>query len=298
MFVTHILSIFLLWYLFLSLFTLFAFSNIVFHQENDDLIMNSLIMSQTTYCDITKYNVINSFNIIHYDLNNRGVRALVGYNFQFKSIIVAYRGSENIINWINNMRMKQIYPYTFDSQIGVEQGFYNSYSKLYSEILNCIFQLSNQYKTNRIMLTGHSLGSIVTYLLIDLIHYDTQFQIISVITFGSPRLGNEHFANYINLLNSNNSNINAKEKPIVILRITHNCDIVPYLPPNRMNYFHINHELWFSEKNDYWFYCTNTNKSNYLINSCNNTCNYQDLNIDDHLYYLNITLGSSGQCLF
>ena len=38
------------------------------------------------------------------------MRALVGYNKEYNSTFVSYRGSENIKNWINNIKIKFTYP--------------------------------------------------------------------------------------------------------------------------------------------------------------------------------------------
>jgi len=114
---------------------------------------------------------------------------------------------------------------------------------------------------------------------LDLTYYFDQFNIIALITFGSPRMGNYEFVKAINLL------------PIgVSYRVVHNDDIVPHLPPYDINYRHVNTQIWYNKDNSQYLIC------NY-IKPCYSSCgNKTCLNTNDHLNYLNVSMGTYGDC--
>ena len=69
-----------------------------------DLITTSLNIAQAAYCSVPFAKTNTS--ILEYDIDKNSMRAIVGYNYDYNSTFVAYRGSENIVNWINNIRIK------------------------------------------------------------------------------------------------------------------------------------------------------------------------------------------------
>lgn len=276
-------SIILLFYLlFLQNIIVFVFSNqIKFNFNpiiNTNLIQTSVQIAQLSYCPYNQNNIYTN-NIIVYNIEHNGVRAIVGFNSDYKTIFVSYRGSSNIINWINNARLKFTFPFDYNSDAGVETGFYNSYSKVYNDVIESIHYTSDLFGVYDILLTGHSLGAISTILALDLSHYYEQYNIIGLITFGSPRIGNSAFVNAINSLPIEYS-----------YRIVHNDDVVPHLPPIEFNYSHVNTEIWYNEDNSEYIICFNPIKcySSCGVNKC--------LNTDDHLNYLNVSMGSYGDC--
>ena len=88
--------------------------------------------------------------------------------------------------------------------------------------------------------------------------------------FGSPRVGNEEFVE-----DFNNKIPNA-------YRVVHNNDIVTSVPPKVFNYAHINQGICYNEENTNYDLCDDI------------SCDIYECSKDDHLNYLNITMGSSG----
>ena len=95
------------------------------------------------------------------------------------------------------------------------------------------------------MITGHSLGgALATIAGFDFFHDTTltdEFgekwdrNLINVVTFAAPRVGNEAFAKkFASTIGVANS-----------LRITSGYDMVPALPPYVFGYRHVPHEIWF-----------------------------------------------------
>lgn len=249
------------------------------HVVNTNLIQTSVQIAQLSYCSYDENNIYTN-DIIVYNIEHAGVRAIVGFNLDYNAIFVSYRGSTNIINWINNVRLKIIYPFDYNLDAGVETGFYNSYSKVHDDIIKSIHYTSDLFGVYDILLSGHSLGgAISTILALDLSHYYEQYNIIGLVTFGSPRIGNNAFVKAINLLPIEYS-----------YRVVHNDDMVPHLPPIEFNYSHVSTEIWYNEDNSKYTICVNPIN---CYSSCgNNTC----LNTDDHLNYLNVSMGSYGDC--
>lgn len=274
--------ILLFYFLFLQKNFVFVFSNQIKsnnnHIVNTNLIQTSIQISQLSYCPYDENNIYTN-NIIVYNIEHVGVRAIVGFNSDYNAIFVSYRGSTNIINWINNAHLKLTYPFEYNLNAGVESGFYNSYRKVYDDVIKSILYTSDLFGVYDVLLTGHSMGAISTILALDLTHYYDQYNIIGLITFGSPRIGNNAFVKAINLLPIDYS-----------YRVVHNDDVVPHLPPIEFNYSHVNTEIWYNENNSEYIICLNPIKCN---SSCgDNTC----LNTDDHLNYLNVSMGSYGDC--
>ena len=77
-------------------------------------------------------------------------------------------------------------------------------------------------------------------------------------------------------------------------RITHYHDIVPHLPQSFLNYKHISNEVWFNHENSNYQICNDTQDEDYL---CSDSCAPKYCtSVNDHMYYMNITMGSEGDC--
>ncbi len=245
-----------------------------------DLLSTSIKLSQASYCPNPLEKSCD--NILEFDINKNNMRALVGYNKEYNSTFVAYRGSENIKNWINNIKVKFTYPYPSSPNTGVELGFYQSYQDIYQDVISAIINTTYKYKTNQLILTGHSLGGISTLLAFDLKNNYPRYKITALITFGSPRMGNSEFVKEFNTFK-----INSK-------RITHYYDVVPHLPQQSFGYQHIPNEIWYNEPSSNYVICNDTFQED---NNCSNSCSpIHCTSIDDHMKYLNVSMGESGDC--
>ena len=122
---------------------------------------------------------------------------------------------------------------------------------------------------------GAALATLLTYEL-------NKDYNISLVTFGSPRVGNKEFVKDM-LKHSFLSN-----------RVTHYFDIVPHLPQEILNYKHLPGEIWFNELNTHFKICDDDNIED---NECSNKCwPFFCTSISDHLNYLNISMGKNGIC--
>lgn len=246
---------------------------------DEDLAKNSVLIAQQTYCPTTK--IINDNSEINAVVHKDGEEAIVGFDKKYNSIFVGFKGSTNIINWLNNIRIVKTNPYDQYPEAAVEKGFYNMYRKLDSLIYPRIIDLSIRHNNSNIMVTGHSLGAALATLFTFDIMYDNvyeDFNIHSLITFGSPRVGNKQFSDLI--------------KNITSFRVTHYYDMVAHIPFEFLDYLHISQEIWYNEPNTEYNHCDD---EYYEDVSCCNSCDsFNCISIEDHLNYLNVTMGEDG----
>ena len=124
-----------------------------------------------------------------------------------------------------------------------------------------------------------------TLLTYDIIILFPTYTVTHFITFGSPRVGNSDFVQSFNEHYSN-----------VYYRITHYYDMVPHVPEEFMGYLHVSNEIWYDENNTIFTICDDYNTED---NKCSNSCSpIHCTSTTDHLYYLNVTMGSdSSNCI-
>ena len=144
------------------------------------------------------------------------------------TIWVAFRGTgNNLQEWINNFRITQL---SYDNNknnldlpsfmvenkdIKIHEGFFIMYDEMVTPIMDTI---KTYYKQGmQICITGHSLGAAVSTILgatLKSVGYDN----VIVYAFGSPRVGNETFTDYINGIH------------LPLFRIVNTEDVVPQIP--------------------------------------------------------------------
>jgi hypothetical protein len=265
-----------------------SFLTFVFGYVDTELLETSVVLSQNSYCyneEIITYDRFISNIQLEFTYETKGSRVIGGYIEEYDSIFISYRGSENIHNWLNNVEFSLINPYDFNQSIKVEKGFYTEYDYTNEYVMEKIESLSNLYDTKSILITGHSAGAaMATLLTFDFILDNPNRFTLSLITFGSPRLGNINFVDYFNEF--------SYKFLLFYYRVTHYYDIVPHLPQQFLGYLHIPNEIWYDEYNRYITLCSDFN--NKEDKSCSNSCGpIHCTSIDDHLYYINLTMGTS-----
>jgi hypothetical protein len=283
--------------MYFSIFSIFAivsigrvFGDIYENSFEQNIAISALHLSQSAYCMTHNSNwdciTCDSSNKLDFVLEEHNELVIQGYNSDTDSLFVSFRGSVNIPNWIDNIQISKINPYA-DKNIQVEKGFYKAYNYLKPDIINNLQILTTKYNTNRLFITGHSLGaSMATLLAYDILTiYTTGFQLSYLVTFGSPRVGNSDFVGSF-----------IKYNKAVSYRITHYHDIVPHVPEELFGYLHLSNEIWFNEDNTRYLEC-NDSGSEGEDPLCSNSCSpIHCTSVSDHLHYMNITMGSDGTC--
>ena len=210
----------------------------------------------------------------------------MGVDHDNSQIVVAFRGSGNLQNWLHNVAFVQT-PYDSYSSCGskcrVHVGFMASYFSLREETRNAVLALRSTYPTYGVVATGHSLGGALATLaaadlqeLLSRGHLSPAPPPLTLYTFGSPRVGNAAFAQWVaNLLSSGAS-----------YRITHARDPVVRLPLRSWDYSHVVHEV---------FYKTGSNSSRIMcadtVSKEDKKCSTGTLSVvtEDHLHYMGET---------
>jgi hypothetical protein len=128
------------------------------------------------------------------------VQVFVGFDTARDMIVVSFRGSKTLANWINDMRFAHVdTPFPECSGCFLHKGFITSYDSIAVPLFVAVGQLRAQYNTSSLMVTGHSLGGALAQLAaLDLTIHD-EFAVLSpkLYTFGSPRIGNNNFQLYM-----------------------------------------------------------------------------------------------------
>ncbi|PRP84761.1 Lipase family protein [Planoprotostelium fungivorum] len=171
----------------------------------------------------------------------------------------------------------------------VHSGFLKAWTNLKTEMLPELQKLLQWYKEENtgcdeswpqyphIYFTGHSLGAAIsTVALADLVSggiINSTDHPIHLYSFGSPRCGNEEFAEYVN----NNT--------VESWRVTHWKDPIPRNPPLFTGYHHVASAVFYNENNTEHTICKGDSE--------NGTCNPFTLlfSIDDHTHYLGVDVG-------
>ena len=164
----------------------------------------------------------------------------------------------------------------------IHQGMKRCKEGTINQVMNAVKSMKSKLPDYDIILTGHSLGAAVATLsAIDLIKNGTS---VSLYTFGSPRVGNKEFSDYVSSLFSTLSNKYNS------YRFTHSRDIIPHVPYASMGYEHINTEIY--------------EDATHMLTTCSaggpedSTCGSQQwsfiqCDIQDHLFYLDLYMDCS-----
>lgn len=147
------------------------------------------------------------------------------------AIVVVFRGSSNINNWIINIdAIRTTYPLC--SGCSVHEGFYSGYTFVASAVRTAVQNLKAKYRTAKLYITGHSLGgALAIFGTADL---KNLFGAVDLTyTFGQPRIGNAAFASWFETQHPN------------VFRLIHYADIVPHLPPSNLGFLHSNKQAWY-----------------------------------------------------
>lgn len=161
------------------------------------------------------------------------MQGFVGYSESNKAIIVSFRGSSNIENWIDDFDFLLI-PYVRCVGCLMHNGFYLAYLTISHTMKAQIELLLAKYRGSSIYVTGHSLGgSLAAIAALDIKHtYDAPMK---VYTYGQPRVGNSYYAKYFSTQIPDS------------YRVIHNADIVPHLPPIEFDFKHSDNQIWYAE---------------------------------------------------
>jgi hypothetical protein len=267
---------------------------------DSDAAMMGWYLSKSAFCDRaaivnwscpTCGNVPGLEHVLLSHNESTGGQGYCGYLPSSNTVIIAFRGSDDIQNWINNLDFFFTDYYNADcttfagSNCQVHRGFLNVYDSIKGPLLTQASLLMSTYasRSPSVLVTGHSLGGALTILAaadVSLLFKNATDR-IHIYSYGEPRVGNPAWAKWM----SESVLVGGKQ-----YRVTHEADPVPRLPPLEFGFLHVPHEVWYNNDlagNNFTFCVDNATAEDYT--NCENT-QYAFVP-EDHLLYMGIHAG-------
>jgi triacylglycerol lipase len=138
-------------------------------------------------------------------------------------VIVAFRGTQDLRNWLTDLDCRRLAWNGFKIHDGFEIALNSVFKQIKGKLAGC---------EQRIWLTGHSLGGALAMLCAYRLRHECS--IAGVYTFGQPRVGNAGFRDSYNLF------LRAKT-----FRVIHSEDLIPRIPWLLGAYRHAGHEVFY-----------------------------------------------------
>lgn len=165
----------------------------------------------------------------------------LGINRKYGEIIIAYRGTHNINNiWEDLKILKTNQAFAGIKGAYTATGFYGCYIATKSAVITAVNKLKSTNSQYRIKIIGHSLGGAVATIAALDMKYSLGIS-VECYSLGSPRVGNDGFVFAFESAN------------IPQWRLTHSDDPIPHLPFELLGFKHINNEVYQSDINEYTF---------------------------------------------
>lgn len=145
-----------------------------------------------------------------------------------KAIVVAFRGSYSVRNWITDATFPLTDP-GLCKGCKAELGFWTAWKVVRDRILKTLDELKSQHGDYKIVVVGHSLGAAIASLAAADLRTKNYDAILYA--YAAPRVANRALAKFITDQGNN-------------YRFTHRDDPVPKLPLLTMGYVHISPEYY------------------------------------------------------
>ena len=239
------------------------------------------------------------FNV--YTNLSTGNSGFSGIDHESEKIVVAFRGTYNTANWIQDLDFWSMpYPHPACGALcTIHRGFYSAYNSMRDQLIQDVLAMHEQYPSYSLFVTGHSLGGAMAVLCA--IEFTTwnmpktaqppasqpaakvlaaspyrentpQHKPVELYTFGEPRVGNVYFKNW-------STSVLSQEHQF---RVTHARDPVPHLPPRSWGYVHVPQEHWYPADDSVYMLCADSGDAEDP--ACSNSV--YATTVSDHLLYL------------
>ncbi|XP_053387180.1 lipase ZK262.3-like [Mercenaria mercenaria] len=206
--------------------------------------------------------------------------AYVAVSKTFKSIIVAFRGTSNSTQLVEEFA--STFTFKVSSKIGGSiLSYFNKVNTLmYGCLKKSVEDALRKLPGYKVYIVGHSLGGALASVASGELRYDgviTNAQ-MTLFTFGMPRTGNEIYA-------KRHDTILSKS-----FRVVHYNDIVSRLPLMKLGYFHHQLEIYYRKdmkRTSSYIVC-----NDYEDMECVNSVSASWSSIEYHKHYYGIDVGS------
>ncbi|CDM29794.1 hypothetical protein DTO013E5_6152 [Penicillium roqueforti] len=146
-----------------------------------------------------------------------------------KLLVVSFRGSRTLSNWIANINFGFTDASSICSGCEAHGGFLEAWEAVAADLTSKIKAAKATYSGYTLVVTGHSYGGALATLG-GIVLRNGGYE-PSVYTYGQPRVGNKALAQYITDQGS-------------LWRVTHTDDLVPKVPPATVGFSHASPEYW------------------------------------------------------
>jgi hypothetical protein len=183
-------------------------------------------------CKRTPHGIVKMF----LDDKITDLQAGVTISDERKKIYVVFRGSESLTDWMYDFK---VFKRDLGDGIKVHGGFYkqlfktNAYEKI-KEVIHALYN-DDQYKCYELVITGHSLGASLATLFGYLICKTLDSTPVTVVSFASPRVGNDQWRKAFDL-----------QPNLKHYRISNQRDIITVCP--FFNYYHVGTNICLSDE--------------------------------------------------
>jgi len=238
---------------------------------------NTLSYAYGAYCDTAD---LQNWDCNHcssnFDITSNGagvidtddLRAFMGYDHDYDRVVLSFRGTANIENWISNIDILQtVYPHYDNGAGSLHSGFYSNWLSLEDHGLSTMIKsMFAGYPDADLLITGHSLGGALAEIAAFDISHNSDYSTLSigsirVIDFGTPRWADETIATrYNEVIDSN-------------WRIVNEWDAVPQIPLQEMGYHHTGTMVHYTDsENREYTICDSSGEEHWLIGLYNINC--------------------------
>ena len=136
-----------------------------------------------------------------------------------QEFVLAVPGTKSIEDWLTDVEFTHV-PYNASgvscSDCEVHHGFLDSWNSISADVEAAIASGLSQYPAYGLTISGHSLGGAISELAFGGLR-PQNFNVKQIFTYGSPRVGNTAYANYIDSL----TGATADAATGILYRVTH-----------------------------------------------------------------------------
>ncbi|KAG6041141.1 hypothetical protein E4U41_005865 [Claviceps citrina] len=263
------------------------FSNIKFYVQhaaaaycNYNATAGTDVLCDKNACPLVEQNKVTIVGSVAGDVTGIGI--YVGLDQVRQEIVLSARGSDSIRNFVTDIIFFW-HVCHFGSNCKVHAGFSKAWREVRDEVVGIINSARGAYPNYRVVVTGHSLGAAVAVLAAADLRKDGIT--VDIYTYGSPRVGNDHFSDWMDA------------QPGGHWRVTHGKDPIPKLPPLAFGYRHMSPEYWLSDGGYEADYPIGMVKVCEGIASTSCNAGTSGINVGEHLHYLGDTSACFGNPL-
>ncbi|RKP33581.1 Alpha/Beta hydrolase protein, partial [Dimargaris cristalligena] len=224
--------------------------------------------------------VADSTLVGNFQSKNKRAVGYVAINNDIKSVSMVFRGTDNINQYLTDLQIKKKDWPDWAKDSAVHTGFLEAYESVSDSLYTQVTGQLAKHPSHNLTISGHSLGAALASLAaVDFVHRNkTLANIMRVVTFGKPRVGNQEYADHYNSLDLDS------------LFVVNKDDIVPHLPPKTLGYRHENGENWIKPDSNSNTTISCPQVDNDANPNCSASVKFRNLSRKDHHWAWNVEM--------